>query len=53
MLLAKAEDRHSANYVFTNVESMSGWTPSGFSFLFGFLSVRSVNAVRHSHALKC
>lgn len=31
--------RHDANYVFTHVESNSGWTPKGWSFLFGFLSV--------------
>ena len=33
------ENRHDATYVFTNVDSTSGWTPVGFSFLFGFLSV--------------
>lgn len=40
-LLAKtpAADRHDASYVFTHVESTSGWSPTGFSFLFGFLSV--------------
>lgn len=38
-LLAKTDNKHSAEYVFTNVESQSGWTPIGFSFLFGFLSV--------------
>lgn len=38
-LLAKTEHKHNANYVFTNVESSSGWNPVGFSFLFGFLSV--------------
>jgi amino acid transporter len=40
-LLAKTpkEDRHDAKYVFTHVESVSGWSPQGFSFLFGFLSV--------------
>lgn len=38
-LLAKTENKHDAKYVFTNVESTSGWTPVGFSFLFGFLSV--------------
>lgn len=31
-------DKHDASYVFTNVEPQSGWTPPGFSFLFGFLS---------------
>jgi len=38
-LLVMQKDKHSANYVFTHVESKSGWTPTGFSFLFGFLSV--------------
>ena len=38
-LLAKTKDKHDASYVFTNVESESGWNPIGFSFLFGFLSV--------------
>ncbi|KAF2431328.1 amino acid transporter [Tothia fuscella] len=40
-LLAKTENKHSASYVFVDVPSpaLSGWTPKGFSFLFGFLSV--------------
>ncbi|RDL42301.1 Uncharacterized protein BP5553_02280 [Venustampulla echinocandica] len=38
-LLVMTENKHDAKYVFTNVESTSGWTPTGFSFLFGFLSV--------------
>lgn len=38
-LLVKTENKHDAKYVFTNVEPDSGWTPTGFSFLFGFLSV--------------
>lgn len=38
-LLAKTDDRHDAKYVFTHVESKSGWTPIGWSFMFGFLSV--------------
>ncbi|CRG86555.1 putative amino-acid permease C15C4,04c [Talaromyces islandicus] len=40
-LLAKTDKsmRHDASYVFTHVETTSGWTPLGFSFLFGFLSV--------------
>ncbi|KAG0649946.1 putative amino-acid permease [Hyphodiscus hymeniophilus] len=40
-LLAKTPeaDRHNAHYVFTDVDSTSGWKPTGFSFLFGFLSV--------------
>lgn len=31
--------KHTAKYVFTDVDSTSGWEPVGFSFLFGFLSV--------------
>jgi amino acid transporter len=38
-LLAVTDNKHTASYVFTHVESGSGWTPLGFSFLFGFLSV--------------
>lgn len=38
-LLALTKDKHDAKYVFTHVENSSGWTPAGFSFLFGFLSV--------------
>lgn len=38
-LLVMQKDKHSADYVFTHVESSSGWNPIGFSFLFGFLSV--------------
>jgi amino acid transporter len=38
-LLALTKDKHDATYVFTHVESDSGWSPIGFSFLFGFLSV--------------
>lgn len=38
-LLVMTKDKHSASYVFTNVEVESGWNPAGFSFLFGFLSV--------------
>lgn len=40
-LLAKTFPKHDASYVFTHVDnpSPSGWTPIGFSFLFGFLSV--------------
>lgn len=39
LVMTKPEYRHDAKYVFTHVESKSGWTPQGFSFLFGFLSV--------------
>src|SRR6201996_8455228 len=38
-LLVKTENKHDASYVFTNVDSSSGWSPVGFGFLFGFLSV--------------
>ncbi|RMZ75558.1 hypothetical protein DV737_g5239, partial [Chaetothyriales sp. CBS 132003] len=38
-LLAVTKDKHDASYVFTHVESNSGWAPVGWSFLFGFLSV--------------
>lgn len=38
-LLVKTENKHTAKYVFTDVDSTSGWTPVGFSYLFGFLSV--------------
>ena len=39
LVMTKPAQRHDAHYVFTNVESASGWEPLGFSFLFGFLSV--------------
>lgn len=38
-LLVLTKDKHDASYVFTQVESSSGWKPIGFSWLFGFLSV--------------
>jgi len=38
-LLAKTHPKNDAKYVFTNTDSTSGWSPVGFSFLFGFLSV--------------
>ncbi len=38
-LLALQKDKHTAEYAFTDVTPASGWTPPGFSFLFGFLSV--------------
>ncbi|KAF2673074.1 amino acid transporter [Microthyrium microscopicum] len=38
-LLAKTDNKHNATYVFTDKEGSSGWTPSGFAWLFGFLSV--------------
>jgi amino acid permease (GABA permease) len=38
-LLVMQRDKHTSSYVFTNIEPNSGWTPVGFSFLFGFLCV--------------
>ncbi len=38
-LLVLQKDKHTAEYAFTDVEVASGWSPPGFSFLFGFLSV--------------
>lgn len=35
----KAGTNHTAKFVFTNVDNTSGWEPTGWSFLFGFLSV--------------
>jgi len=31
--------KHTAKYVFTDIDNTSGWEPTGWSFLFGFLSV--------------
>jgi amino acid transporter len=39
VLLTLQKDKHTAEYVFTNIEPDSGWSPPGFSFLFGCLSV--------------
>jgi len=38
-LLACTKNKHDASYVFTHVEGNAGWTPIGWSFVFGFLSV--------------
>ncbi|EMC98071.1 hypothetical protein BAUCODRAFT_32069 [Baudoinia panamericana UAMH 10762] len=35
----RAGTNHTAKFVFTNVDNTSGWEPTGWSFLFGFLSV--------------
>ncbi|CAI6339916.1 unnamed protein product [Periconia digitata] len=35
---ANGNPRHTAKYVFTDIENQSGW-PSAWSFMFGFLSV--------------
>jgi amino acid transporter len=42
LVMAQPENgtpKNSAAYVFTDIESQSGWSPTGWSFLFGFLSV--------------
>ena len=31
--------KHDAHFVFTNIKSRGGWSPVGWSWLFGFLSV--------------
>ena len=38
-LLVMCKDKNSTHYVWTDVTPDSGWTPTGWSFLFGFLSV--------------
>ncbi|KAK1078242.1 polyamine transporter tpo5 [Friedmanniomyces endolithicus] len=38
-LSKQAGTNHTAKYVFTDVDNTSGWTPTGWSFMFGFLSV--------------
>ena len=38
-LLALTHPKNEASYVFTHVESNTGWSPVGFSFMFGCLSV--------------
>jgi len=38
-LLVCTKDKHDAKYVFTYIKADTGWTPTGFSFLLGFLSV--------------
>lgn len=38
-LLVLQKDKNSAKFVFADVQPDSGWSPPGFSFLFGFLSV--------------
>lgn len=37
-LLVMKKDKHSSSYVWTSVFNDSGWSPTGWSFLFGFLS---------------
>lgn len=38
-LLVLQKEKHTARYVFVDINPQSGWTPTGWSFLFGFLSV--------------
>lgn len=38
-LLVKTENKNSAEYAFTDVYNVSGWTPQGWAWMFGFLSV--------------
>jgi amino acid permease (GABA permease) len=38
-LLVCQKEKHSPKYVFIEIQPHSGWSPVGFSFLFGFLSV--------------
>jgi len=35
----QTENKHDAKFVFTDKTGSSGWTPPGFAWLFGFLSV--------------
>ena len=37
-LLVMCKDKQSSQYVWTDVTPSAGWSPVGFSFLFGFLS---------------
>ena len=37
-LLVMCDNKHSSSYVWTEVINSSGWTPNGWSWLFGFLS---------------
>ncbi|EXJ83963.1 hypothetical protein A1O3_04630 [Capronia epimyces CBS 606.96] len=37
-LLAVEKNKNSASFVFSTVSPQSGWHPTGFAFLFGFLS---------------
>lgn len=37
-LLAMCDYKHSSSYTWTTVVDNSGWSPTGWSFLFGFLS---------------
>ncbi len=48
-LLVMQKDKHTASYAFTDVDPTSGWSPPGFSFLFGFLSVAWTMTGRQPH----
>ncbi|KAJ4297399.1 polyamine transporter tpo5 [Collariella sp. IMI 366227] len=37
-LLVQTKEKHSLAYAFTNFQPSSGWSPSGFAFLFGCLT---------------
>lgn len=37
-LLVKCDYKHDSSYVWTEIVPDAGWSPTGFSFLFGFLS---------------
>ncbi|KAK3362354.1 amino acid/polyamine transporter I [Lasiosphaeria hispida] len=37
-LLAQKKDKHTFEYVFTDFQPTSGWSPPGFAFLFGCLT---------------
>jgi len=37
-LLVMCKNKHDSTFVWTNITPLSGWSPIGFSFLFGFLS---------------
>lgn len=39
LAVAQPDQKHTASYVFTDTTNDSGWTPTGWSFMFGFLSV--------------
>lgn len=38
-LLVLQKNKHTASYVFADIQPQSGWSNKGWSFLFGFLSV--------------
>lgn len=38
-LLVKTENKNTAEYAFTSIYNVSGWSPQGWAWMFGFLSV--------------